>query len=73
MMTMEEYKKIANKKRVKRAKAALLAYIENSSLTEDDDNVVDLVTDLLHLIHNEGTDINKIIRIATTHFYSEKL
>lgn len=62
---------------VERLTKALMAleggeyYSPRSGEHVEDEHIIDLVTDLLHLAHFNGIPVEKIIIMADTHFMAE--
>lgn len=61
--------KIDNAKRAIRAKNALDTYIEND--TPDESHVRDLITDLLHMLHQDGKTLSVELRKAICNYIIE--
>jgi len=70
---------ITNGERIKRARHAVLSEAfwhgevsENfNPATGTEEAVIDLITNLLHLAHNEGLDPAAVVRMAVTNFEAE--
>ena len=59
-----------NETRAEEARAAVSSMQLPHEETEA--NIIDLITNLLHLAHQEGLDPQAILRMAETHFEEER-
>lgn len=61
-----------NEQRAERAQAALSVYADDDSTFVDDDaNVTDLLTDLMHLMSRSGRSFDEALRVAEIHYNCE--
>lgn len=65
---------ITNEDRAEAAHQALVAFINHLHLHQEPtrDQIVDLVTDLMHLCDFESITVEAVINQATTHYAAEK-
>jgi hypothetical protein len=62
---------MSNADRVKRVEPALQAYASAVGDFLDDANELDLIADLLHRVHANGQDPDKVLKSARMHFVAE--
>lgn len=65
--------RLTNAHRAKRGKLALAAYVAKDELRHEpfETQIIDLLTDLLHLVTQEGERPSAMLRIACQHYDAE--